>query len=117
MEWCRQRKLLIIHQSSLAIISAEPFSSKSGGTWGSKLILPYEVSLSYFEGFLACSKILRHGANDFTSLWSKACCRFLSPLKIHFPRQGLNPRTLGPITITLTTILPRTTTAVQSSLP
>jgi hypothetical protein len=35
--------------------------------------------------------------------------RFLSPLKIHQPRSGLNPRTLGPVASTLTTSPPRST--------
>jgi hypothetical protein len=35
--------------------------------------------------------------------------RFLSPLKIHRPRSGSNPRTLGPVASTLTTSPPRAT--------
>jgi hypothetical protein len=31
----------------------------------------------------------------------KSCYGFLSPLKIHRPRPGLNPRTLGPVASTL----------------
>jgi hypothetical protein len=33
----------------------------------------------------------------------KVCCGFISPLKIHRPRLGLNPQTLGPMESTLTT--------------
>jgi hypothetical protein len=35
-------------------------------------------------------------------LQRKLCCRFLSPLKIHHPRLGLNPWTLGPVASTVT---------------
>jgi hypothetical protein len=34
-------------------------------------------------------------------LGRKSCYGFLLPLKIHCPRPGLNPRTLGPMTIML----------------
>jgi hypothetical protein len=37
------------------------------------------------------------------------CSGFLSPLKIHRPRSGSNPRTLGPVPSTLTTSPPRAT--------
>jgi hypothetical protein len=39
----------------------------------------------------------------------KWCSGFLSPLKIHRPRSGLNQRNLGPVASTLTTSPPRTT--------
>jgi hypothetical protein len=38
--------------------------------------------------------------------------RILLPLKIHRPRPGLNPRTLGPVASTLTTSPPRTTVPI-----
>jgi hypothetical protein len=37
------------------------------------------------------------------------CYGFLSPLEIHRPRSGSNPRTLGPVASTLTTSPPRST--------
>jgi hypothetical protein len=43
---------------------------------------------------------LRHGTDGFTSLRRKWCSGFLSPLKIHRPRSGSNPRTLGPVAST-----------------
>jgi hypothetical protein len=52
---------------------------------------------------------LRHGTYGFTSLRRKQCSGFLSPLKIHRPRSGSNPRTLGPVASTLTTSPPRST--------
>jgi hypothetical protein len=39
----------------------------------------------------------------------KRCSGFLSPLKIHRPGSGSNPRTLGPVASTLTTSPPRAT--------
>jgi hypothetical protein len=33
----------------------------------------------------------------------ESCCGFLSSLRIHRPRPGFNPRTLGPVASTLTT--------------
>jgi hypothetical protein len=55
------------------------------------------------NGSLTCRKILRHGADGFIPLRRKACCGFLSPLKMHRRRPSLNPRTLGPMASTLTT--------------
>jgi hypothetical protein len=70
----------------------EPSSSRSGDL-GEKLPLnfAYETSLCP-SGSFTCRK-LRQG--------------FLSHLKIHLPRPGLNPRTLGPVASTLTTSPPR----------
>jgi hypothetical protein len=42
-------------------------------------------------------------------LQKKWCSRFLLPLKIHRPRSGSNPRTLGPVVNTLTTSPPTAT--------
>jgi hypothetical protein len=52
---------------------------------------------------------LRHGTDGFTSPPKEGVLRILSPLKIHHPRPGLNPRTLGPVAGTLTTRPPRAT--------
>jgi hypothetical protein len=59
----------------------------------------------YFEASLTCRKILRHGADGFTSPTKKVVLQILSPLKIYRPQPGLNPRILGWIesTITITT--------------
>jgi hypothetical protein len=51
--------------------------------------------------FLACSKILRHGADGFTSSPNEGVLRMLIALKIPKLRPGLNPRTLGPMVSTL----------------
>jgi hypothetical protein len=47
------------------------------------------------------------GPTALVPLRRKACCGFLSLLKIHCPRPGLNSWTLGPMTVTLTTRPPR----------
>jgi hypothetical protein len=39
----------------------------------------------------------------------KACCGFLSPLKIHRPRPGLNPQTFSSVASTLAITRSRTT--------
>jgi hypothetical protein len=59
--------------------------------------------------FHACTVLLhdvnmRHGNDDFTSPLQEGvrAADFIT-LKIHRPRPGLNPRTLGPVASTLTT--------------
>jgi hypothetical protein len=56
-------------------------------------------------------KVLLHAANlrHGTSPPKEVVLRILSPLKIHRPQPGLNPRILGPVASTLTTRPPRTT--------
>jgi hypothetical protein len=53
----------------------------------------------------------RKGPTVLLPLRRKWKSGFLSPLKIHRPRSGSNPRTLGPVASTLTTSPPRTTFA------
>jgi hypothetical protein len=67
-----------------------------------------EISLSHSEGIFICCKILRHEADGFTSP-PDVIIRICFALKIHRPRPGLNPRTLGPVAIKITTRLPRPT--------
>jgi hypothetical protein len=67
------------------------------------MFLPYEISLSYIEGFFNTKKILGHGANPLLPLRRKTCSGFLSPL------------TLGPMASTLTTRT-RSTTCFLISL-
>jgi hypothetical protein len=55
-----------------------------------------------YKWFFTCRKILRHGTDGFASPPKEACGGFLSPLKTHHPRPGLNPRILGPMASTLT---------------
>jgi hypothetical protein len=52
------------------------------------LILPVKYYCHTPQGFLTCLKILRHGADGFTSLRRKSCEGFLWALKIYRPRPG-----------------------------
>jgi hypothetical protein len=74
--------------------------------------LPTKYLLHTPQGSLPCSKILRHGANGFTSAPKEVVKPILSPLKIHCPRPDLQPHTLGPMASTPTTRTPRITIAV-----
>jgi hypothetical protein len=51
----------------------------------------------------------RRSTDGFTSPPKEGVLLILSPFKIHRPRPGLNPRTLGPVASTLTTTPPRAT--------
>jgi hypothetical protein len=102
----------LVHQSSLAMITAESSSSKAGGNGEGKINVCLTKYLFHsWKGSLTCCKILRHGADGFTPLRSKSCCGFLSTLKIHLSPLGVNQQTLGPIASTLTTVPQRTTTS------
>jgi hypothetical protein len=101
-----------VHQSSLASLPAVLcWQSRRKGR-RKQGIYPYDV--------LSIVILLRdhwHAVNSsdmgptaWLSLRRKACCGFLSPLQIHRPRPGLNPRTLGPMTSTP----PRTLSEVVS---
>jgi hypothetical protein len=48
------------------------------------------------------------GPTALLSFRRKSCYGFLSPLKIHRHRPGLNPRTFGPMATTMTTRPPKT---------
>jgi hypothetical protein len=84
-----------VHQSSLVIPPAKSSSSKAGLSGeGNEFCLTKNlfhtamISLKY-------RKILRHGADGFTSPPKEGCCWFLLPLKIRRSRPGLNLRNLG----------------------
>jgi hypothetical protein len=65
--------------------------------------LAYATFLFMPEGSFTCRK---------STTWDRRLyftSRFLSPLKIHRPRSGSNPRTLGPVASTLTTSPPSAT--------
>jgi hypothetical protein len=66
----------------------------------------FEVSLLYFKWLFKSRKTLRHGSSGFTSPLKEGVLGFLSALKIHRPRPGLDPRILGPITKNLSTYFP-----------
>jgi hypothetical protein len=43
----------------------------------------HNISVHTCKWYFTCCKILWHGASGFIPLQRKACCGFLSPLKIH----------------------------------
>jgi hypothetical protein len=86
--------LLPLHNFySILIHLPEPSSSEAGETWVRNMAAEFCLRS-------ICFMLLRFFC--FTS-----CYGFLSPIKIHRPRPGLNPRTLGPVASTLTTRPPR----------
>jgi hypothetical protein len=58
---------------------------------------------------LTCRKVLRRGADGFTSPPREFVLPILSPLKFQLPRPGLNARTLGPVASMIIARPPRTT--------
>jgi hypothetical protein len=103
-----------VHQSSLTIRPAELPSSKVGWTGeGNDELSLSCISVHTSNWHLTCRKILRHGADGFTSPQKEDVLRILSPLKIHCPRPGLNPRTLDPMARILTITPPRTTNIIR----
>jgi hypothetical protein len=54
------------------------------------------------------------GPTALLPLRRKWCSVFLSPLTIHRPRSGSHPRTLGPVSSTITTRPPRSTQLIIS---
>jgi hypothetical protein len=61
------------------------------------------------QGSLTCLKISRHGADDFTFPPKEVVLPIFIAFKVHNPRPGLIPRTLGPMASTITTRPPRAT--------
>jgi hypothetical protein len=65
--------------------------------------LAFEVSLFIHQNYiLHAVKSYDMGPTDLLPLRRKACCGFLSPLKICCVLLGLNPPTLDPMASTLT---------------
>jgi hypothetical protein len=65
-----------------------------------------EISLSYFEGFLTCREILRHGVDGVISAPKEVVLRIFIALQNQSLSAGLEPRTFGPVASTIT-IRPR----------
>jgi hypothetical protein len=101
-----QWSLLFRPLGFLGILPAEPTSSKAGQLVKEMINLAL-VSRPIFvhtsKDSLTCSKMLRHGADGFTSSEGRRVDDF------YRPRQGLNPLTLGPMASTITITPPRTT--------
>jgi hypothetical protein len=72
---------------SILIRLLEPPSSEAEETWVRNMAAEFCLqSISFMLMRLFCMP---------------SCYRFLTPLKIHRPRPGFNPRTLGPVASTL----------------
>jgi hypothetical protein len=85
-------------------------SSEAGGT--DEGIDEFCLAKNLFrtsKGSLTCRKILRQGANGFTSPLNVGMLLNFFALKIHRSRPVLNPWTLGPMADTPTITPPRTT--------
>jgi hypothetical protein len=91
------------HQSSLLWLQQTP-SSEAGRNWArnDRCIFPISQYLSHYRVILHAIKSYDMGPTALFPLRRKSCDGFLSPLKIHRSRPGLNPRTLGPMASTIT---------------
>jgi hypothetical protein len=84
-----------VHQSSLAILPAEPSSSEVGGNYdGNYEFMPYGLSLSTSKNSLTCRKILRHGAHGITFPPKEGVLRIYIALKYPFTSTGIEPAKL-----------------------
>jgi hypothetical protein len=95
----------VVHQSSLAVLPAETSGeSRRKGRQSENFAYQY---LKYLKGYLTCRKTLRHVTPGFTYRPKEGVLWILIALKNQSPLPGLNPRPLGPVASTLTTIPPR----------
>jgi hypothetical protein len=83
---------------------------KLGEKW--QWILPKKFLFHTLQGSLKCCKILWHESDGFNAPPKEVVQRNLSPINIHRPQMGFDPRTLGPTASTITTIPPRATSYV-----
>jgi hypothetical protein len=99
-----------IRQNSLLWLQHRHLVAERGET-GREMAAEFcpSASLSYLKVSLTCLKILRHGADGFTSPPKEVVLRIFIALKIHRFRPGLNPLTLSPMASTITITPPRTT--------
>jgi hypothetical protein len=97
-----------IHQISLAFLPVESSSSKSGGTWRIKWwIWLSKYHSSCVKVIFYRRKILWHETDGFTSPPNDGVLHIFTALKFHRLLPGLNPRTLGALTGTITITPPR----------
>jgi hypothetical protein len=92
---------------SILMCTPEPFGSQSGDLGEKWRQFGLSNIFIHARKVLLHAVNLRHGTDGFTSPPKEVVLGFLSPLKIHRPRSGSNPRTLGPVASTLTTSPPR----------
>jgi hypothetical protein len=103
--WCNdidRRNFWFVHQNSIALLPAEPPSSKADGTGEGNEFFLTKSLFHTSKGSLICCKLLRHLADGLLSFRRKTCCGFLLPSKAIALGGITNPRTLGPVASTLT---------------
>jgi hypothetical protein len=85
VKWYWQGKTLDLSTTALpGNPTAEPYSSKSGGTSQKEMNLAFEVHLFTLRSyFLHAAKFYNMKPIALLPLRRKVCCGFLSPLKIH----------------------------------
>jgi hypothetical protein len=91
-----------------SVVPAETPNSESGETWLEMAVnFGAEIPLSYCSDFLHAVNSYDVGPTALLPLRRQSYYGFLSPLEIHRPLPGLNPRNWGRIASTITTIPPR----------
>jgi hypothetical protein len=79
--WCQLGdNSWLIHQSSLAVLSAETSGASRRNGRSENFAYQY---LKYLKGYLTCCKLLRHGTSGFTSHPKEGALWILSPLKVY----------------------------------
>jgi hypothetical protein len=98
----------LVHQSSLAILAAEPSGSKQE-EWEKVIRIYFLLSISVhtWKWVFTLRKILRRWVSGFTSAPKKGVLRIFVVLKNPSPGPDLNPWTLGRMACKLTTRPPR----------
>jgi hypothetical protein len=96
----------LTHQSSLAVTNRHLVATQV--KIGEKCPWIFLTNMS-----LTCREILRHGTASSNSPLKEVVLRIFMAIKIHRPRPALNPQTLGTMTSTITTRLPRATNSVR----
>jgi hypothetical protein len=71
------------------------------------------ISVIHRRDLLHVVKSYNTSPTALLPLWRKSCYGFLSPLKIHHPRPGLNSRTSSRMASMITTRQPRMTTGLE----
>jgi hypothetical protein len=91
----------LVYQNSLAVIPGEISGTNRRNEQRNE---KFSCSVSLIrQRIFTCRKVLRHGNSGFTVHPKECVLRIFIALKNPTPQPGLNPRTLGPVAIALTT--------------
>jgi hypothetical protein len=121
MEWCRRRKTPDSSTRALRQSYHQSYSvvSRRNGEGNDEFGLAKYFCL-HSQVIFTCHKVLRHGANGFTSPPKEGVLRIFTALKDPSPSLGLNPRTLAPTASTqpptLSVALPKAHVACSSQV-